>query len=140
MPAELAEALSSLAQLIDEENDRLTRPALHPDMPAIVEAKLRLSSQVQVHSARLAREQPDWLTGLDAPTRAAVGVAIEGLLRRLDVNARLLERRIALCDDLMGAIADEARRLSGARSATYGARGAIVHSQRAAPISLNNTL
>lgn len=140
MPAELADALAALATVIDDENDRLISPVPHPDLPAIVAAKVRLSGQVQAHTARLSRDQPDWLTGLDEPTRASVGAAIEVLLRRLDVNARLLERRIALCDDLMGAISDEARRLSGARSATYGARGAIVHNRRAAPISLNNSL
>lgn len=140
MPAELADALSALAQLIDDENDRLISPVPHSDLPAIVAAKVRLSGQVQMHSARLAREQPDWMAGLDQPTRDSVAAAIEVLMRRLDVNVRLLERRISLCDDLMGAISDEARRLSGARSATYGARGAIVYSQRATPISLNDTL
>lgn len=140
MPAELADALSSLAQLIDDENDRLMSPVPQPDLAVIVEAKVRLSGLVQAHTARLSREQPEWLSGLDGETRASVAAAIEVLLRRLDVNARLLERRIALCDDLMGAISDEARRLSGARTATYGARGAIVRNQRATPISLNNTL
>jgi len=140
MPAELAEALSALAQLIDDENDRLISPVPQSDLPVIVAAKIRLSGQVQAHSARLAREQPDWLNGLDETMRESVSAAVEILLRRLDVNVRLLERRMALCDDLMGAISDEARRLSGARSATYGARGAIVQTQRAAPISLNNTL
>ena len=140
MPADLADTLSSLAQLIDEENDRLMRPIPHPDLAAIVDAKVRLSGLVQVHTARLAREQPDWLSSLDDATRASVSAAIEVLLRRLDVNARLLERRMTLCDDLIGVISDEARRLSGARSATYGARGAIVHQQRATPITLNNTL
>jgi hypothetical protein len=80
------------------------------------------------------------MNSLDADARAGVAAAIEVLLRRLDVNARLLERRISLCDDLMGAISNEAKRLTGARSATYGARGAIISNQRAAPISLNNTL
>lgn len=140
MPAELADALSALAQLIDEENDRLMSPVPQHDLPAIVAAKIRLSGLVQVHTARLAREQPEWLSSLDDDTRASVGAAIDVLLRRLAVNERLLERRIALCDDLMGAISNEAKRLSGARSATYGARGAIVSSQRATPISLNNTL
>lgn len=140
MPAELADALSTLAQLVDEENDRLTRPLPHAELPAIVEAKIRLSGLVQTHSARLAREHPDWMTTLDAPMRQQIQAAFEVLLRRLEVNAQLLERRIALCDSLMGAISEEAQRMTGARTATYGARGAIVRSQRTAPISLNNTL
>ena len=53
------------------------------------------------------------------------------------MNANLLERRIALCDEIMGAIAAEARRLTGAKSAVYGVRGTLMTSEQATPISIN---
>lgn len=140
MPNELIEALASLAQIVDEENDRLTRPVHHPDLPALVEAKMRLAATVEAEVARLQREHPGWLDLFAPEARAQVTAAIELLLRRLGVNTNLIERRIALCDEIMVAVADEARRLSGARSAVYGIRGTLARSDQAAPIAVNSRI
>ncbi|MBJ6122051.1 flagellar protein FlgN [Sphingomonas mollis] len=134
---DLVDAIASLAKLVDEENDRLTMPINHPDLPGIVAAKSRLAGQVEAETARLAREDPDWLATLDPDDRGKVTALIETLLRRLSINANLLDRRIRLCDDLMGAIAAEAQRLTGARSTVYGVRGTLRLNENPAPISVN---
>jgi hypothetical protein len=135
---DLVDAIASLAKLVDEENDRLTMPVNHPDLPGIVAAKARLAGQVEAESVRLAREEPDWLATLAPADQDKVRDLIDLLMRRLTVNANLLDRRLRLCDDLMGAIAAEAQRLTGARSTVYGVRGTLRMSEQAAPISVNS--
>lgn len=137
MSNELVKSLTSLAMILDEENDRLTRPANASDLPELVAAKVRLAGIVDAEAIRLAREQPRWLDDLPEQDQNEVRSLLETLVRRLGVNANLLERRIALCDEIMGAIAAEARRLTGAKSAVYGVRGTLMSSEQATPISIN---
>ncbi|HEU0066706.1 MAG TPA: hypothetical protein VFQ57_05640 [Sphingomonas sp.] len=138
MSVELLEALASLSSIINEENDRLVRPIRHPDLPALVEAKLRLTGQVEAESSRLMREDPDWMDALAPELRDGLRLGFETLIRRLEVNGRLLERRIALCDEIVGAITAEAQRLSGACSAVYGVHGTLKATRMPAPISVNS--
>jgi hypothetical protein len=84
----------------------------------------------------------------------AVGVAdlggtpliMETLTAQLGANesvgdtARVLERQIDLSTEMMGAVAAEARRVTGSRSSIYGARGRVARSDAAAPISVNASL
>jgi len=134
---ELVKSLTSLAMILDEENDRLTRPANASDLPELVAAKIRLAGIVEAESIRLARERPLWLDDLPEEEQGEIRSLLETLVRRLGVNANLLERRIAMCDEIMGAIAAEARRLTGAKSAVYGVRGTLLSSEQATPISIN---
>ncbi len=134
---ELVKSLTSLAMILDEENDRLTRPANASDLPELVAAKIRLAGIVEAESIRLARERPRWLEDLPEEEQDEIRSLLETLVRRLGVNANLLERRIAMCDEIMGAIAAEARRLTGAKSAVYGVRGTLMSSEQATPISIN---
>lgn len=134
---ELVKSLTSLAMILDEENDRLTRPANASDLPELVAAKIRLAGIVEAESIRLARERPRWLDDLPEEEQDEIRSLLETLVRRLGVNANLLERRIAMCDEIMGAIAAEARRLTGAKSAVYGVRGTLMSSEQATPISIN---
>ncbi len=134
---ELVKSLTSLAMILDEENDRLTRPANASDLPELVAAKIRLAGIVEAESIRLARERPRWLDDLPDEEQVEIRSLLETLVRRLGVNANLLERRIAMCDEIMGAIAAEARRLTGAKSAVYGVRGTLMSSEQATPISIN---
>lgn len=134
---ELVKSLTSLAMILDEENDRLTRPANASDLPELVAAKIRLAGIVEAESIRLARERPRWLDDLPEEEQDEIRSLLETLVRRLGVNANLLERRIAMCDEIMGAIAAEALRLTGAKSAVYGVRGTLMSSEQATPISIN---
>lgn len=134
---ELVKSLTSLAMILDEENDRLTRPANASDLPELVAAKIRLAGIVEAESIRLALERPRWLDDLPEEEQGEIRSLLETLVRRLGVNANLLERRIAMCDEIMGAIAAEARRLTGAKSAVYGVRGTLLSSEQATPISIN---
>ncbi len=134
---ELVKSLTSLATILDEENDRLTRPANASDLPELVAAKIRLAGIVEAESIRLARERPRWLDDLPEEEQDEIRSLLETLVRRLGVNANLLGRRIAMCDEIMGAIAAEARRLTGAKSAVYGVRGTLMSSEQATPISIN---
>ena len=134
---EPVKSLTSLAMILDEENDRLTRPANASDLPELVAAKIRLAGIVEAESIRLARERPRWLDDLPEEEQGEIRSLLETLVRRLGVNANLLERRIAMCDEIMGAIAAEARRLTGAKSAVYGVRGTLLSSEQATPISIN---
>ncbi len=140
MSLEFVDAIVSLGRVVDEENDRLTLPFHHPDLPELVGAKVRLVGIIEAEAARLARTCPDWWTRLPESEHAMLSEAVGVLVRRLEVNAQLLGRRIELCDELIGAIVEEAQRLSGARSAVYGVRGTLRSTRIAAPISINSQL
>lgn len=132
MTDELIEAVTSLSMILDEENDRLTSPGFDPIPGELVAAKLRHVGMIEAAGVRLGQQ------GDVAPEAVErLGALIPEMLAKVEVNAALLRRRIAICDDLMGAISAEARRLSGARSTTYGAQGAMFRSDQATPIAIN---
>lgn len=135
---ELVDATSSLTALVEEENTLLAVAGASGSIGSLVDAKVRLSGIIAREMVRLddpcrrSMVAPEWL--------ATFGTALERLLAELDTNAALLKRRIALCDDLMGAITTEARRAVGGQSATYGAGGRLATRRDAAPIAINSRL
>lgn len=139
MPAELIEALTSLDLILEEETAQLASSGYNPLLGQLVAAKTRAAGTIERHWLRLfgTGADPDALAPAD---RAALADRIGATLDRLRANAHLIERRIALCDDLLGAISAEAKRVSGGRSLVYGARGAIARNDQATPISINTSL
>lgn len=138
MSIELVEAIVSLAMVLDEENGRLPHPGYDPLLPGLVAAKTRLVGIIEAENVRLAAGGRDWSADLDEVAAAELRIAILALFDKLDLNQQLLARRIALCDDLLGAITTEAKRATGGRSTVYGAKGALSHADQATPISVNS--
>lgn len=136
-PAELVDVIVSLTAIMEEETGRLLTPGGHRDLRALGDAKARLVAALEARLTRLTREQPDWMTALDAESRAGFAGLIQGLTEASTANAHLLQRHIELSTEMMAAVAAEAQRLTGARNATYGERGALFRSEQATPISLN---
>lgn len=138
MSIELIEAILSLEMVLDEENARLRDTAYDPLLPGLVGAKIRLVGIIEAESVRLGAGERRWSADLDETARGELHRSIEGLFEKLDLNQHLLGRRIALCDDLIGAIAAEAKRAAGGRTTVYGAKGALSHADQATPISINS--
>lgn len=137
MSVDLPEALASLTRILAEENALLRTPGYHAALGDLVAAKQRLAGLI---GAELVRSGERWPEACGPDACDAVRpllVEVQDLLRD---NAALLRRRIALCDDLLGAIADDARRRTGGRASTYGARGRIAHVDQAVPIAINASL
>ncbi|HEX8484343.1 flagellar biosynthesis protein FlgN [Sphingomonas sp.] len=132
---DLIETVTSLSLILDEENERLRDPASAPLPEALVAAKLRHVGTIEAMGVRLAEVQ-----GADTAAAARLIELIPIMLAKVEANAALLRRRMALCDELMGAIAAEAQRLSGGRSTTYGALGTVARRDRSTPISINSQL
>eukprot|EP01035_Chromulina_nebulosa_P008041 gene8040-biopygen6808 len=103
-------------------------------------AKIKLVAALEIKTAEHGRMRSDWVSKLDAETREALTAAIRHLGAAATVNARVLERQIDLSTEMMSAVAAEARRLSGTRSAIYGASGALSQTEIATPISVNASL
>lgn len=132
----LVEHLRSLAAVVAEESAILSDPTRGGVPPTLVEAKLRLVGAVEAAVSG----SPDWRAALSPDERAAAEPLLVALGPDMAANAELLRRRLDLCEDLMAAIGAEARRLTGGRSVTYGALGALARTDRAAPIAVNASL
>ena len=137
MQHDLVEAIAALAQVVAEENEILRVPGYHAGLGELVTAKLRL---VGIVEAGMVRQGEAWSASLAPEGRDDAARLLAEVMDLLGENARLLERRIALCDDLLGVIAAEARRLTGGRSSTYGAMGRLAHVNQSAPIAVNASL
>jgi flagellar biosynthesis/type III secretory pathway chaperone len=140
MTAQLIDAMVSLTALMEEESERLARKPYIPELGEIAAAKLRLTGRIEAEFARLKRESDDWMHALDADAHAALTEASRHLRDASTVNAEILSRQIELSTEMMAAIAAEAQRLTGARSATYGASGGMAGLDAPAPISVNARL
>ena len=136
--AALADTLASLTAVTADE----TAALLRRDRSAheLAAAKARLVAALEAQTAALARARPDWMAELDPVTRDALAAQLRTLAEVSAENAQLLRRQLDLSTDLMAAIAAEAARATGARTATYGNAGALARSDRATPITLNTRL
>lgn len=134
---EVLDLLSSLAMLMDEENTALGQTGHHEQLETLVAAKMRLVSGLEALLARLNREQPDWLEQVQVEERQEFRALIESVLTLAKENGIVLQRQIDISNDLIDAIAAEARRLSGSRSTTYTAIGALSKTEGVAPISVD---
>ncbi|QIG79698.1 flagellar protein FlgN [Stakelama tenebrarum] len=136
----LCDAMHSLAALMEEETEILTRSPFTRELPEIANAKIRLTGRIESEVARLSREAGNWMEVLDAEARALLTEASLRLRDASAVNARVLSRQIELSVEMMAAINAEAKRLTGTRSQTYGARGGLQGIDAPAPISINAKL
>jgi flagellar biosynthesis/type III secretory pathway chaperone len=141
MTAHLIDAMVSLATLMEEESEKLTRSPYLPELGEIAGAKLRLAGQLEAEVARMKREHPDdWLDQVDDETRDQLADASRSLRDASEVNKQILSRQIELSAEMMAAIAAEAQRLTGNRSTIYGSCGGIAGVDNSAPISINTRL
>ncbi|WP_213981685.1 flagellar protein FlgN [Sphingomonas sp. dw_22] len=141
MTEHLIDAMVSLATLMEEESEKLTRSPYLPELGEIAGAKLRLAGRLEAEVARMKREHPDdWLDGVDEDAREQLAEASRHLRDASEVNAQILSRQIELSADMMAAIAAEAQRLTGSRSISYGACGGMAGMDTSAPISINARL
>jgi flagellar biosynthesis/type III secretory pathway chaperone len=140
MIAELVDIVESLADIMEEESQRLIGSDRGRSQPALVDAKLRLVAALEIRVAQLARRGSDWPATLPVDERATLLAALARLRDAAAPNARTLERQIDLSREMMGVVAAEAQRLSGNRSATYGARGSLAQAELPTPISVNTNV
>ena len=140
MPAELLDLVQSLTLLIGEESDLLARPGGYRRIGELATAKGRVVAALETRLARNDRETPGWQATLDPDTRTALATASEALMQAARANAVVLERQIALSDELLAAIAQEAQRRTGATATAYGAGGLLWNTEQAAPIAINTSL
>lgn len=140
MASEFIDTIVSLTMIMEEETARLLSPGRHRDFAEMATAKMKLVATLDTIIATQERTRPNWMTTIDDETRETLNGAIRDLGEAASANARVLERQIDLSTEMMGAVADEARRLSGSRSAIYGASGIVSHTEGATPISVNASL
>lgn len=139
-PADLTDLIVSLTAVMEEETGRLLKPGRHADMAEMAAAKGQLVAALEARNAVLARERPDWMQRLEPDARLRLAGLVRELSQASILNARVLRRQIDLSTEMMAAVAAEAQRLTGARNATYGHRGALSRTEQATPISLNTRL
>ncbi|WP_395328334.1 flagellar biosynthesis protein FlgN [Novosphingobium sp. BL-8H] len=137
MPNEMIEIMTSLSLVMREETERLQRRERVLDLAALAAAKARLVAQLEEVLARRNRREPEWQAAMNDETRERLTECLAELRAASIANAALLERQIELSMEMMTAIADEAKRLSGNRSYTYVATGDLARVDAATPISFN---
>lgn len=137
MPSEMIDIMISLTILMNEETERLCGRERALDLAELAAAKVRLVAKLEEILARRNRYQPDWTDEMDEEARARLTDCLADLRAASATNASILERQIDLSMEVMTAIANEARRLTGNRAYTYGARGDLAKTDLATPISFN---
>lgn len=140
MAAEIIDLMRSLTNIMDDETLSLAEPGRTSGVAELAAAKGRLVAQLETELVRLRRETPDWLELIAPEVRAQLAEASAALRDASTVNARALERQIELSVEMMAAIAAEAQRVTGKRSASYGANGALAGMSLPTPISINARL
>ncbi len=140
MPNDYLDTIVSLTAIMVEETTRLQAPGRHRDFTEMAAAKMKLAAELEAEAAARERTGDDWLAALGEDAREKLAAAVKDLGIAAAENARVLERQIDLSTEMMAAVAAEARRLTGSRSAIYGARGRVARSCAAAPISVNASL
>lgn len=133
----MIEIMTSLSLVMREETERLQRRERVLDLASLAAAKARLVAQLEEVLARRNRREPEWTAAMDDDARIRLADCLTELRSASIANAALLERQIELSMEMMTAIADEAKRLSGNRSYTYGASGDMAKVEAATPISFN---
>lgn len=140
MANDFIDIITSLTAIMEEETARLLAPGRHSDFAEMAAAKMKLVAAIELKTVEHARGRAEWLASLDDETRDRLTAAIQHLGAAAQVNARVLVRQIDLSTEMMSAVAAEARRLSGTRSAIYGAGGTLTRTDVATPISVNASL
>ena len=140
MAAEIVDIVRSLTLIMDEETERLRGADRGGVLAEMAAAKARLVGMLEAQSAALARRDPKWLAAMDAEPRGELMMALAALKQASGPNAAMLERHIALSREMIAAVAAEAKRLSGSRSAVYGKSGGLSQFEQTAPISVNSRL
>ncbi|MGH6744587.1 hypothetical protein EDF58_106470 [Novosphingobium sp. PhB57] len=138
MPNELIEIMTSLSMVMREETERLEGRERALELAELAAAKTRLVGSLEEVLARRNRLDPEWTEQMDDETRERLAEALGELRAASLVNSALLERQIELSMEMMGAIANEAKRLSGNRTYTYGSKGDIARLDLTTPISFNS--
>ena len=138
MPSNAIDVMASLTLIMNEETDRLRARERGIDLAELAAAKVRLVGMLETELARLEREQPGWADAMEEDERERLSEALVALGEASTANAAILERQIGLSIEMMGAVANEARRLAGKRAYTYGASGDLSQTSLATPISVNS--
>jgi flagellar biosynthesis/type III secretory pathway chaperone len=140
MIEDLIDTIESLTLIMDEETVRLHGRERYRHSAAMVEAKLRLVAALEVRVAQLSRRSPDWCDELAPEVKGRLHAALVALSAASAPNQRSLARHIDLSTEMMGVVAAEAQRQSGARGATYGSEGTMTRIDTPSPISVNTSL
>lgn len=140
MIEDVLDVSGSLTRLMRDESAALLEQGRCAEHAQIVAAKRRLSGQLDGEIARLNRVMPDWLQQLGDDAGAALRSAIADLREAAAANARIVERQLSLSNEMIAAVADEARRLSGNQGFSYQETGTMMHRDGTSPISVNTRL
>lgn len=138
MAAELIDLIRSLTSIMEEETMRLRTRGRSPDLVELALAKAKLVTALDTATARLSRQNRDWLTALGPEERDELIDALRTMKDASAPNQAALERQIELSTEILAAVATEAKRLTGNRHAVYGAAGRLSQIELATPISINS--
>ena len=133
---ELIDLVRSLAALMREETQLLQ--SRFGGIQEIAAAKGRLVGCLDAKTAELARGNANWLEALEGEDKEALLEALEELKQASGPNAEALARQIDLSVEMLAAVTNEAKRLTGTRHAVYGAAGGLSRLELPTPISHNS--
>ncbi|AXK43686.1 flagellar protein FlgN [Erythrobacter aureus] len=140
MISKLLDISNSLAELMRGETADLEGTGHHVDHEEISNAKLRLVANLEAEIARLNREHPEWLNALTDEDRATLSQVMQGLRDTAAENQVILKRHLDLSTELIDAVSDEARRVTGKGGVSYQSSGALAAQDKSSPISVNTQL
>lgn len=130
----LAEALIAV---IEEETRRLSAGELASSLKSLVSSKVRQAEQLERQLVILKKSDPAAIKATGEEKHGQLGEALQRLVEVCADNGKVIVRRQALSDDLLGAILDEARRVSGATIMRYCEKGGSKPGHRSAAVSID---
>ncbi len=136
----LLDTARSLTSLMGEETGALGAPGRMANHEELVAAKRRLVAQLEAEIVRLNREVPGWMNDLEEEEGAALSEAMETLRDAAISNVAIVDRQLSLSNDLIDAVAAEARRLTGNSGRSYLGTGSMMQREGTSPISINTRL
>ena len=136
----LLDTIDSLVGVMEEESDSLARHGRCPGIAELAAAKARLVDMLESGTAQLSRQSPGWIDTLAPEDRDMLTGRVARLRDAAAVNAQVLDRQIALTNEMMAAVGVEMQRQTGRRSEAYSAQGQVSLREANAPLSINYRL
>lgn len=138
--AESLRLAKDLTAIVEEETERLTNGESASSLRTLVESKTRLTEQFEQQLRLLKQTDPAVIEACPVEERDELKIALARLSESTIENGKIIIRKQALTDDLLGAVVEEARRSNGATIMRYGDTGSKRPGHRSAAVAVDTRL
>lgn len=140
MIAECIRLAEGLVEVVEEETRRLQAGEGIGSLKALVTSKVRLTDQLEREIALLKKAEPAAVKAAGDEEHERLVKALDRLAVAAEENGKIVQRKQAITDDLLGAVLQDVRRNSGATIMRYGEKGSSLPGHRSAAVAVDARL